>query len=124
MPTELWLVNGRTPESISNKITPSAYKSARPSTFWPRACSGDMYSGVPKTMPAFVIGFPGFVPVGNFAEVRLARDVRVLDVRRRHRLALEARDDLGHERQLAMQHLDRATLAHQHVLGRVRSEEH
>ena len=57
--------------------------------------------------------------VGELAEVGRGGDVGVLDVRRRHRLALEPRDDLGHRGELAVQDLDREPLAHEHVLGGV-----
>ena len=55
----------------------------------------------------------------ELAEVGRGGDVRVLDVRGGHRLALEARDDLGHARHLGVEHLDRDALAHERVLGRV-----
>jgi hypothetical protein len=38
----------------SNRITPAEYRSLRASTGCPAACSGDMYSGVPKSEPVRV----------------------------------------------------------------------
>src|SRR5205085_2982136 len=58
-------------------------------------------------------------PVLELAEVGRARDVGVLDVRGGHRLALEARDDLRLTRHLAMEHLERKSLAHMRVLDAV-----
>ena len=57
--------------------------------------------------------------VVELAEVGRRGDVRVVDVRRRHRLALEARDDLGQAAHLRVQHLHREALAHVGVLGLV-----
>ena len=57
--------------------------------------------------------------VRQLSEVRGGRDVRVIDVGGRHGLALEARNELGHARKLAVQHLDGELLAHEHVLGGV-----
>ena len=42
------------PVSISAKTTPKAQMSARLSTVFPRACSGDMYAAVPMITPACV----------------------------------------------------------------------
>ncbi|MGC4095280.1 MAG: hypothetical protein QM756_46625 [Polyangiaceae bacterium] len=53
------------------------------------------------------------------AKVGRGRDVGVLDARRGHGLALEARHHLGHRRHLAVQHLDGDRLAHVHVLRAV-----
>ncbi len=57
--------------------------------------------------------------IRQLAEVGRSGDVRVIDVGGRHGFALEARHHLGHGRELAVQHLDRQALAHQHVLGRI-----
>ncbi len=46
--------NGTLPVSISYKMQPSAYWSARASMSAADACSGDIYSGVPKTDPTSV----------------------------------------------------------------------
>ncbi len=43
--------NGSCPVSISKNSTPSAYRSDCGPACSPRACSGDMYSGVPNTAP-------------------------------------------------------------------------
>ena len=58
-------------------------------------------------------------PSSSLPKSVAARDVRVLDVRRGHRLALEARDDLGHAAHLGVKHLHREALAHVRVLGLV-----
>ena len=55
--------NGRRPASISNSTAPNAQMSARLSTVFPRACSGDMYAAVPRIIPASVIA--GVVIVGE-----------------------------------------------------------
>ncbi len=47
--------NGCSPESISKAQTPSEKMSERPSSFSPIACSGDMYDGVPSSVPDWVI---------------------------------------------------------------------
>ena len=46
---------GNTPVSIWNSMTPSEYRSERPSTFLPAICSGDMKLGVPSTRPVLVL---------------------------------------------------------------------
>ena len=48
------LAKSRAPVSISCRTTPNAQMSARRSTFWPLACSGDMYAAVPRITPACV----------------------------------------------------------------------
>ena len=60
--------NARLPVSISNSTQPNAQMSARLSTVFPRACSGDMYAAVPRIMPACVIA--GVVIVGDIDEIR------------------------------------------------------
>ena len=55
----------------------------------------------------------------ELAEVGRGDDVRVIDVRRCHRLTLEAGDDLRLARHLGVEHLDRHALAHERVLGLV-----
>ena len=55
--------NARRPVNISNSTAPNAQTSARLSTVFPRACSGDMYAAVPRIMPACVI--TGVVIVGD-----------------------------------------------------------
>ena len=42
------------PVSISYSTTPKAQMSARLSTAFPRACSGDMYAAVPRITPCMV----------------------------------------------------------------------
>ncbi len=42
---------GFVPVSISNNTAPNAQISARLSTGFPRACSGDMYAAVPMITP-------------------------------------------------------------------------
>ncbi len=41
--------NGSRPVIAKNAVAPSEYRSLRPSTSWPNACSGLMNSGVPDT---------------------------------------------------------------------------
>ena len=53
----------RPPVSISYSTAPKAQMSARRSTAFPRACSGDMYAAVPRIMPACVARA---VSVGEF----------------------------------------------------------
>jgi hypothetical protein len=55
--------------------------------------------------------------IAQLTEISRGGDIRVIDVGRRHGLALEALHDFRHRRQLAVQHLDRETFAHEHVLG-------
>src|SRR5690606_35079516 len=57
--------------------------------------------------------------VGELAEIRRGRDVRVLDVRARDRLALEALDELREVFRLRVKDLDRDALLQQQVLGAV-----
>src|SRR5262249_10933552 len=47
--------NGGLPVSISKNTTPRLQISVLASTFCPRACSGDIYRGVPITTPGFVL---------------------------------------------------------------------
>jgi len=47
--------NGGVPASISWKMTPRLKTSERASAGCPFTCSGDMYCGVPRSAPAFVI---------------------------------------------------------------------
>src|SRR5262249_51221293 len=47
--------NGDLPVSISKNTTPRLQISVLASTFCPRACSGDIYWGVPITTPGFVL---------------------------------------------------------------------
>ena len=47
--------NGCSPDSISKAHTPSEKMSLRPSSLSPIACSGDMYDGVPRSVPDCVI---------------------------------------------------------------------
>ncbi len=46
---------GNWPVRSWNSITPSEYKSLRPSRRRPANCSGDMYEGVPSTAPVRVL---------------------------------------------------------------------
>ncbi len=50
-------VNGTSPANMRYRTTPSAYTSdsGPTSSCLPRACSGDMYAGVPKTAPVAVL---------------------------------------------------------------------
>ena len=50
----VWPVNVGCPASISNSTHPKAQMSARLSTGFPRACSGDMYAAVPMITPICV----------------------------------------------------------------------
>ena len=47
-------VNGRAPDAISCRMTPSAHTSLRASAGRPRSCSGAMYGIVPTTAPGCV----------------------------------------------------------------------
>ena len=54
---KLWPGKGSLPVASWNMITPSEYTSLRGSILFvrPPACSGDMYAGVPITMPVCVL---------------------------------------------------------------------
>ncbi len=45
---------GNLPLASWYNVTPSENRSERPSIFFPASCSGDMYEGVPSTMPVLV----------------------------------------------------------------------
>ncbi len=49
--TGLSPANGRRPAASSYSTTPSANRSVRASTAWPRSCSGAMYGSVPSSCP-------------------------------------------------------------------------
>src|SRR6266481_4919970 len=53
----------RVPVIISYSIAPKLKMSVRASTFFPSACSGDMYETVPTTMPSSVFGASASVSV-------------------------------------------------------------
>ncbi len=53
-PVTLGARNGTRPASIWYRTTPRLNRSVRASTRSPRACSGDMYAGVPTTAPVRV----------------------------------------------------------------------
>ena len=54
VPIKDGMANGAFPVTIMNSTLPRAKRSARASTDSPRACSGDMYSGVPAPRPVWV----------------------------------------------------------------------
>ena len=53
-PWTVWARSGLRPVSSSYRTTPSAYRSARPSTRRPSSCSGAVYARVPRISPARV----------------------------------------------------------------------
>ena len=86
------LPNGSSPLIISYSSTPQLHTSVRASTSWPRACSGDMYSG------------------GADDESRDRRQVR-------RGAAAGAAKLLGQLGDAEVEHLDVAVAAQHHVLG-------
>jgi hypothetical protein len=58
-------------------------------------------------------------PIRELAEIRRGDHVLVADVRRGPCLALEPCDELRDRRELAVKHLDRHALVHQHVFADV-----